>query len=67
MALRIKIKKPKVSLRPGQTSETIKVETELSEMREAVKEIASSPESARRFLISTGMYTRSGKLKFAFR
>jgi len=40
---------------------------ELRQMREAFKEIASSPESARRFLISTGMYTRSGKLKPQFR
>jgi hypothetical protein len=47
--------------------QTSAFETELCEMREAFKEIASSPESARRFLIRTGMYTRDGKLKPQFR
>lgn len=42
-------------------------EIELCQMRETGKKIASSPESARRFLISTGMYTSDGKLKPEYR
>ncbi len=40
---------------------------EVQQIRDAAKKIAASKESARRFLISTGLYTKTGQLKPAFR
>ena len=43
------------------------VKQEVRQIREAARKVASSKESARLFLISTGMYTSSGQLKPQFR
>jgi hypothetical protein len=43
------------------------IKQEIRQMRQTVKKIAASKESAIRFLISTGLYTSSGKLKRQFR
>ena len=46
---------------------TLDVKQEVRELRAAARKVASSKESARLFLISTGMYTSSGQLKPQFR
>ena len=51
----------------AEIEETKQIKREVRQMRATIKKIASSPESARRFLISTGMYTCTGKLKPQFR
>jgi hypothetical protein len=43
------------------------IRQEIREFRKAAKKIASSKESARRFLISTGIYSATGRLKAAYR
>ena len=43
------------------------IKREAREIREAGEKAAASKNSARRFLIATGVYTASGELKPAFR
>ena len=43
------------------------VKQEVRQMRVAARKVASSKESARLFLVSTGMYTAQGQLKPQFR
>jgi hypothetical protein len=43
------------------------VEAEVRQMHATAKRIASNKKSARRFLVSLGMYTATGKLKRQFR
>lgn len=40
---------------------------EVREIRETARKIAASKESARRFLLSTGIYSANGQLKPQFR
>jgi hypothetical protein len=40
---------------------------EVRQLRQAAKRIAASKESARRFLVSTGIYGANGQLKSKFR
>jgi hypothetical protein len=40
---------------------------EVQQIRETARKVAVSKESARRFLVSTGVYTIDGRLKPAFR
>jgi len=43
------------------------IKQEVQQMRRTAQKVAASKESARRFLISTGVYTATGQLKPAFR
>jgi hypothetical protein len=43
------------------------VEAEVRQAHATAKRIASNKKSARRFLVATGMYTPTGKLKRQFR
>ena len=40
---------------------------ELRQLRQAARKIAATKESARRFLVSTGIYSANGQLKPQFR
>ena len=40
---------------------------EVRQIRETAQKVAASKESARRFLVSTGIYTPAGQLKPQFR
>lgn len=43
------------------------VKREVRDLRATARKIAASKDSARRFLISTGMYTATGRLKPEYR
>lgn len=47
--------------------QTTDIKQEIRQLREAARKIASTKETARKFLISTGMYTTAGQLKPQFR
>jgi hypothetical protein len=53
------------TIKQGIKSETLK--QEVRQIRETAQKAAVSKESARRFLVSTGVYSSSGNLKPAFR
>lgn len=44
-----------------------RIKQEVRQIRQATKRIAASKETARRFLISTGIYRADGQLKSNFR
>jgi hypothetical protein len=43
------------------------IKREIREIRETARKIGASKESARRFLISTGMYSANGQIKPQYR
>jgi len=43
------------------------VKREIKTLKKAAKKVCGSPESAKKFLMSLGMYTKGGKLKKKFR
>jgi hypothetical protein len=53
------------TIKPGIKTSNLK--QEVRQIRETAKKAATSRESARRFLVSTGVYSASGQLKPAFR
>lgn len=53
------------TIKHGITSKSLK--REVRQIRETAQKAAASKQSARRFLISTGIYTETGQLKPAFR
>ncbi|MBE2180319.1 MAG: hypothetical protein IAE97_07595 [Chthoniobacterales bacterium] len=46
---------------------TSSVKQDVKTLQKVARQVASSKESAREFLASTGLYTANGKLKPAFR
>ena len=50
-----------------QALKTQDMKREVREIRETARKIAASKKSARRFLISTGMYSANGKIKPQYR
>jgi hypothetical protein len=50
-----------------QSSKTQDVKREVRAIRKTARKIAASKQSARRFLISTGIYSSTGQLKPQFR
>lgn len=49
------------------TDKAQNMKRELRQLRETVRKVAATKESARRFLMSTGIYSASGQLKPQFR
>jgi len=43
------------------------IQEEIRRLRDAARRVTASPDLARKFLASTGMYTSSGKIKPQFR
>lgn len=43
------------------------IEKEIQHLKEFTEKCKKNPEEARQFLLSTGIYTKSGKLKKAYR
>ena len=50
-----------------QGAKTQDIKREVRELQEAARKIAGSKESARRFLVSTGMYSADGQIKPQYR
>ncbi len=46
---------------------TLDIKREVRELRKTARKIAASKQSARRFLISTGMYSADGQIKPEYR
>jgi len=53
------------TIKQGVNSASVK--QEVRQIRKTAKKVAVSKESARRFLVSTGVYSSNGQLKPAFR
>jgi hypothetical protein len=50
-----------------QTTPSLDIKREVRELRKTARKIAASKQSARRFLISTGMYSADGQIKPEYR